>query len=176
MLPGPWKSRFTWDSNLRSGKFTWGKRFGHNSSFWDCHPGNCRANLSSETILLRFGITPPNVVIEAKTTKKGNGQLPQRPETTGAGEHFPASGRVVPAADKNERKYLRIILWACLSAVFLGVGCLASGLLSQEESATNAVLLFLAALVGAAGCIFYFYRLLREISPKPKPPFISTLP
>jgi hypothetical protein len=81
----------------------------------------------------------------------------------------------VPAAAKSEGKYLRMILWACLSAVFLGAGSLASGLLSQEENALNAVLLFLAALVGAAGCFFYFYRLLREISPKPKPPFISTL-
>jgi hypothetical protein len=68
-----------------------------------------------------------------------------------------------------------MILWACLSAVFLGAGSFASGLLSQQENALNAVLLFLAAIVGGAGCIFYFYRLLREISPKPKPPFISTL-
>jgi hypothetical protein len=76
---------------------------------------------------------------------------------------------------KNEKKLLRMILWVCLSAVFLGAGCLASGLLSQEENATRAVLLFLAALAGAAGCLFYFYRFLREISPRPKPPFISTL-
>jgi hypothetical protein len=81
----------------------------------------------------------------------------------------------MPARAKSQRKYLRMILWTCLSTVFLGAGCLASGLLSQEESAVNAILLFLAALVGAAGCFFYFYRLLREISPKPKPPFISTL-
>jgi hypothetical protein len=89
-------------------------------------------------------------------------------------EHLPDDGAVAPAA-KNDKNYLRMILWACLSAVFLGAGCLASGLLSQEENATNAIMLFLGALAGAAGCIFYFFRLLREISPKPKPPFISTL-
>jgi drug/metabolite transporter (DMT)-like permease len=69
-----------------------------------------------------------------------------------------------------------MILWACLSAVFLGVGSLASGLLSQEKDATIAILLFLVALAGTAGCIFYFYLFLREISPKPKDPYISTLP
>jgi hypothetical protein len=68
-----------------------------------------------------------------------------------------------------------MVLWACLSAAFLGGGCLASGLLSQEESPTWAILLFLTALMGAAGCMFFFHRFLREISPKPRAPFISTL-
>jgi hypothetical protein len=74
------------------------------------------------------------------------------------------------------RKYLRMILWACLSAMFLGVATLASGLLSQEKNAISAILLFLVALAGTAGCLFYFYLFLREISPKPKDPYISTLP
>jgi hypothetical protein len=68
-----------------------------------------------------------------------------------------------------------MILWAFLSVAFLASGCVASGLLSQEESPTWAVLLFLTALMGAAGCMFFFYRFLREISPKPRAPFISTL-
>jgi hypothetical protein len=68
-----------------------------------------------------------------------------------------------------------MILWACLSAMFLAVGSLASGLLSQEKDATNAILLFLVALAGTAGCIFYFYLFLREISPNSKGPYISTL-
>jgi hypothetical protein len=79
------------------------------------------------------------------------------------------------ASGKADRKYLRMVLWACLSLAFLAGGCLASGLLSEAESPTLAVLLFIAALVGAAGCMFYFYRFLREISPRPRPPFISTL-
>ena len=69
-----------------------------------------------------------------------------------------------------------MILWACLSGMFLAVGSLASGLLSQEKDATNAILFFLVALAGTAGCLFYFYLFLREISPKPKDPYISTLP
>jgi hypothetical protein len=73
------------------------------------------------------------------------------------------------------RKYLRMILWACLSAVFLGMGIVASGLLSEEKDAANAILLFLVALAGTAGCFFYFFCFLREISPKPKGPYISTL-
>lgn len=68
-----------------------------------------------------------------------------------------------------------MILWACLSTASLAGGSIASGLLSEEESTTKAVLLFLAALAGAAGCIYFFYRFLREISPKPKGPFIATL-
>jgi hypothetical protein len=124
----------------------------------------------------RSGSTDPNMAIEAKTTKKGNTHLTNRPGTTETQEHFPADVNVGPAASgKADRKYLRMVLWACLSAAFLAVGCLASGLLSQEESPTLAVLLFIAALVGAAGCMFYFYRFLREISPRPRPPFISTL-
>jgi hypothetical protein len=66
-------------------------------------------------------------------------------------------------------------LWASLSALFLGFGCIACGLLAQEESAAQAIVLFLAALAGAAGCIFFFYRFLREISQNPRGPFISSL-
>ena len=51
-----------------------------------------------------------------------------------AGDASPPSGSVAPGTAKAEKKYLRMILWACLSAIFLGVGSLASGLLSQEEN------------------------------------------
>jgi hypothetical protein len=124
----------------------------------------------------QFGTTDPSVAAEAKTTKKGNAHLTKRPGPAETQEHSPAHVEVSPAASgKADRKYLRMALWTCLSAAFLAGGCLASGLLSQEESPTLAVLLFIAALVGAAGCMFYFYRFLREISPRPRPPFISTL-
>ena len=68
-----------------------------------------------------------------------------------------------------------MVLLACLSAAFLGFGTLASGLLSEEQNAGTAIVLFLAGLAGAAGCIFFFYLFLREISPKARGPFISTL-
>jgi hypothetical protein len=73
------------------------------------------------------------------------------------------------------RKYLRLVCWASLSIVLLACGSLAAGLLFSEENDTNAVLLFVAALLGADGCIFFFYCCLRQISSKPKEPFISTL-
>jgi hypothetical protein len=80
-----------------------------------------------------------------------------------------------PIAAKNDKKYLRMLLWAFLSVVFLGGGSVACGLLAQEENATKAIFLFLGALAEASGCIFFFYLFLREISPKPKGPFITTL-
>ena len=73
------------------------------------------------------------------------------------------------------RKYLRLIFWACLSFGFLGGSSIAAGLLYSEVNGTKAILLFLAALLGACGCIFFFYRCLRQISSKPKGPYISTL-
>ena len=55
------------------------------------------------------------------------------------------------------RKYQRLIFSACLSIIFLGVGTVAAGLLYGEESGTKAILLFLAALLGAGGCIFFSF-------------------
>ena len=110
-----------------------------------------------------------------KVTKKGE---PQRPGKNGVGEpreHFPADASIAPIDVKTNRKYLRMVLWASLSAAFLGFGTLACGLLSQEENVGRAIVLFLGGLVGAAGCIFFFYLFLREISPKTRGPFISTL-
>jgi len=57
----------------------------------------------------------------------------------------------------------------------VAIGSLAAGLLYTEETDTRAVLLFVAALLGAVGCIFFFYCCLRQISSKPKGPYISTL-
>ena len=90
-------------------------------------------------------------------------------------EYFTADVRTAPIDVKTNRKYLRMVLWACLSAAFLGFGTLASGLLSQQEDVGTAIVLFLGGLGGAAGCIFFFYLFLREISPKARGPFISTL-
>jgi hypothetical protein len=128
-----------------------------------------------DTYLLKVGVTNASVVKEAKSTKRVTAHLPQKPGAADAPERLPADCGIAPIAGRTHKKYLRMILWAGLSAVFLGGGSIAGGLLSDEESATRAVLLFLAALAGAAGCIFFFYCFLREISPKPKGPFISTL-
>jgi hypothetical protein len=99
----------------------------------------------------------------------------QRSGTPDAPGRFPDNAGKAPIVAKTDRKYLRMILWACLSTGFLGAGTLACGMLSQEENSTTAILLFLAALAGACGSVFCFYRFLREISRKPRPPFISTL-
>jgi hypothetical protein len=90
-------------------------------------------------------------------------------------EYFTADPSIAPIDVKTNKKYLWMVLWACLSAAFLGFGTLASGLLSQEENVGTAIVLFLGGLTGAAGCIFFFYLFLREISPKARGPFISTL-
>jgi hypothetical protein len=111
-----------------------------------------------------------------KVTKKGETHRPQKNGVTEPGEHFIADPSLAPIDVKADKKYLRMLLWAGLSATFLGVGTLACGLLSQEENVGKAIILFLGGLAGAAGCIFFFYRFLREISPKPRGPFISTLP
>ena len=124
---------------------------------------------------LEFGITDLRVVKEAKATKMRNGHRPQEPGTTDGPKTFPAVEGTAPIAGKTNKRYLRILFWACLSAVCLGAGSLACGLLAQEASVTKAILLFLAALAGAAGCLFFFYRCLREISLKPRGPFIYTL-
>jgi hypothetical protein len=131
--------------------------------------------LAVDTPVLKFGITDLSVVKEAKATKKGTGHLTQRVEIADAREPSVADGAGAPVTAKNDKKYPRMILWAFLSIVFLAAGSVACGLLSQEEDTTKAVLLFLAALAETAGCIFFFYCFLQEISPKPKPPFISTL-
>jgi hypothetical protein len=83
---------------------------------------------------------------------------------------------MLPSTPKNVRKVLRIVLHAIASIVFLGVGSVATGLLYSEESIPKAILLFLVALGGALGSIFFFFRCLRQISSKPKGPIIATLP
>jgi hypothetical protein len=112
---------------------------------------------------------------EAKTTKKGIGELTQRPEVPEVGKSFLANGGNAPTT-KAAKNYLRMMIWASLSIASLGEGSLASGLLSREENSVTAILLFLAAIIGGAGCLFFFFCFLREISPRPRGPFISTLP
>jgi hypothetical protein len=90
-------------------------------------------------------------------------------------DHCAPETSIAPVDAKTDKKYLRMVLWAGLSAIFLAFGALACGLLSREENVGKAIVLFLGGLAGAAGCIFFFYFLLREISPKPRAPFISTL-
>jgi len=83
---------------------------------------------------------------------------------------------MLPSTPKKVRKVLQIVLHAGASLVFLGIGSVAAGLLFSEESVFKAMLLFLVALGGALGSIFFFFRCLRRISAKPKGPFIPTLP
>jgi len=83
---------------------------------------------------------------------------------------------MLPSTPKKVRKVLQIVLHAGASLVFLGIGSVAAGLLFSEESVFKAILLFLVALGGALGSIFFFFRCLRQISAKPKGPFIPTLP
>lgn len=78
-------------------------------------------------------------------------------------------------ATKSKKKLLRMILWVSLGILFLVGGSVACGLLWQQADTTSAILVFIAALVGCVGCVYSFYRFLREISSKPKAPFISTL-
>jgi hypothetical protein len=80
-----------------------------------------------------------------------------------------------PTATKSEKKLLRMILWVSLGILFLALGSVACGLLWEQTDTTSAILFFVAAIVGGGGCIYSFYRFLREISAKPKAPFISTL-
>jgi hypothetical protein len=110
-----------------------------------------------------------------KVTKKGSAQQPRENGVREPREYFTADASIAPIDIKTNRKYLRMVLWVCLSATFLGFGTLASGLLSQEENVGTAIVLFLGGLAGAAGCIFFFYLFLREISSKARGPFISTL-
>jgi hypothetical protein len=63
-------------------------------------------------------------------------------------------------------KYLRLILPACLSIVFLAGGCFTAGLLYDEPNDAKAILLFLATVLGAVGCIFFFLCFLRQMSAK----------
>jgi hypothetical protein len=137
---------------------------------------NFRARLVGDTRLLAFGTTAVRVAKEVEPTKKGNRNLAEGLEATAGGALFPAEAETPPTAPKSVGKYVRMLLWAGLSTAFLAGGTLACGLLAGEESSTGAVLLFLAALAGVGGCIFCFYRFLREISRKPRPPYLSTLP
>jgi hypothetical protein len=137
---------------------------------------NNRATLFRDTRLLTFGTTVVGVAKEVEPTKTGNRNLVERLETTAGGTPLPAETETSPSVPKSGWNYGRMLLWAGLSAAFLAGGTLACGLLAGEESSTGAVLLFLAALAGIGGCIFCFYRLLREISRKPRPPYLSTLP
>ena len=67
---------------------------------------------------------------------------------------------------KMIREYLRLILLACLSIVFLAGGCLTAGLLYDETNNAKAILLFMATVLGAVGCIFFFLCFLRQMSAK----------
>lgn len=72
-------------------------------------------------------------------------------------------------------KLLRLILWITIGALFIAGGCAACALLWKETDTTKAVLLAVAALIGAAGCLYSVFRFLRVISPTAKGPFILTL-
>jgi hypothetical protein len=110
-----------------------------------------------------------------KATKKGEPRQPLKKGVREPQDYFTTDASSAPIDVKTDRKYLRMVLWTGLSAAFLGIGTLACGLLWREENVGTAIALFLGGLGGAAGCIFFFYLFLREISPKSRGPFISTL-
>jgi apolipoprotein N-acyltransferase len=85
-------------------------------------------------------------------------------------------GQTRPNKPKKGLKLLRLALYAGAGLVFFGAGAFSAGLLWREESVLVAILLFLATAAGAAGSLFFFFLCLRQISPKPKDPFIATLP
>jgi hypothetical protein len=58
----------------------------------------------------------------------------------------------------------------------IAAGSGAAGLLSQQHDLLKALLLFLVVLLGSAGSLFFLFRFLKQISPKPKPPNIWNLP
>jgi hypothetical protein len=80
-----------------------------------------------------------------------------------------------PVTVKTGRQYLKLALAAILSIAFLTGGAIAAALLFSESNDIRAAFLFTGALAGTAGSIFFFYYCLRQISPKPKAPFISTI-
>jgi hypothetical protein len=63
----------------------------------------------------------------------------------------------------------------CIIASIAG-GSGAAGLLFQQHDLLKALLLFLVVLLGLAVSLFFLFRLLQQISPKPKPPNIWNLP
>ena len=58
----------------------------------------------------------------------------------------------------------------------IAAGSGAAGLLSQQHDLLKALLLFLVVLLGLGGSLFFLFRFLKQISPKPKPPNIWNLP
>ena len=80
-----------------------------------------------------------------------------------------------PVIPETGRQYLRLVLAAVLSVAFLVGGSISAALLFNEANGARAALLFMGALAGMGGCIFFFCCALRQISPKRKAPFISTL-
>jgi hypothetical protein len=69
----------------------------------------------------------------------------------------------------------KIIREASIGGAFLLSGTIAAGFLFREHDMARALLLSGIAFCGAAGGFYFFFRMLRVISPKNKPVFIATL-
>jgi hypothetical protein len=61
-----------------------------------------------------------------------------------------------PVMVRTGRQYLRLVLAAVLSIAFLAGGSIAAALLFKEANGTTAAFLFMGALAGMGGCIFFF--------------------
>ncbi|MBV8225818.1 MAG: hypothetical protein JO232_11600 [Verrucomicrobia bacterium] len=72
-------------------------------------------------------------------------------------------GNMAPGP-KTIHKLLRLILWITIGALFIAGGCAACALLWKETDTTKAVLLAVAALIGAAGCAQAFALLIERVA------------
>jgi hypothetical protein len=84
---------------------------------------------------------------------------------------------IMAVSEQNKsRNFVWLLLYAICSLFFLCAGTLASGLLLGEENFARAIFLFVVALLGAIGSLFFFILAMKVLSPKPKDPFMPTLP
>jgi hypothetical protein len=82
--------------------------------------------------------------------------------------------RALEDAWQNRLFSLFVSASGIIASIAAGSG--AAGLLSQQHDLLKALLLFLVILFALAGSLFFLFRFLKQISPKPKPPNIWNLP
>jgi hypothetical protein len=84
---------------------------------------------------------------------------------------------MMAVSEQNKsRNFVWLLLYAICSLFFLCAGTLAAGLLFGEENVGKAVFLLVVALLGVIGSLFFFILAMKVLFPKPKDPFMPTLP